>query len=66
MDLLGELQNGELVHIELQSTNEPQMPLRMAEYCLRVLRLFGKFPHQVLVYVGEPARYWYRLVEYGN
>ena len=29
------------------------MPLRMAEYCLGVFRLFGKFPRQVLVYVGQ-------------
>jgi uncharacterized protein DUF4351 len=29
------------------------MPLRMAEYCLGVFRLFGKFPRQVLLYVGE-------------
>jgi hypothetical protein len=54
VDLLGETETGELIHIELQSSNDPKMPLRMAEYCLRVLRLFGKIPHQVLVYVGEP------------
>lgn len=54
VDLLGETETGELVHIELQSTNDPKMPLRMAEYCLRVYRLFGRFPHQVVVYVGEP------------
>jgi hypothetical protein len=29
------------------------MPLRMAEYCLGVFRLFGRFPRQVLLYVGE-------------
>jgi hypothetical protein len=29
------------------------MALRMAEYCLAVLRLFGKFPRQVVLYVGE-------------
>lgn len=53
VDLLGETEGGDLVHIELQSTNDPTMSLRMAEYCLRVFRLFGKFPHQVLVYVGD-------------
>jgi hypothetical protein len=53
VDLLGELAGGGLVHLELQSGNEAGMPLRMAEYCLRVFRLFGQFPSQVLLYVGE-------------
>jgi predicted transposase YdaD len=53
MDLLGETVAGNLVHVELQSRNDAAMPLRMAEYCLGVYRLFGKFPRQVLLYVGE-------------
>jgi len=52
-DLLGETADGSLIHVELQSGNVPTMPLRMAEYCLGVLRLFGKFPRQVVLYVGE-------------
>lgn len=52
-DLLGETADGSLVHVELQSANVAIMPLRMAEYCLGVLRLFGKFPRQVVLYVGE-------------
>jgi len=52
-DLLGETAGGGLVHLELQSRNEATMPLRMAEYCLGVFRLFGQFPRQVLLYVGE-------------
>jgi hypothetical protein len=42
-----------LVHLELQSGNDATMPLRMAEYCLGVFRLFERFPRQVLLYVGE-------------
>jgi hypothetical protein len=53
MDLLGETSDGGLIHIELQSGNDAAMPLRMAEYCLGVYRLFGKIPRQVLLYVGE-------------
>lgn len=53
VDLPGQTAAGDLIHIELQSSNEPKMALQMAEYCLRVFRLFGRFPHQVLVYVGE-------------
>ena len=55
VDLLGEAKDQTLIHLELQSTNDPAMPLRMAEYCLRVWRQFKRFPRQVLLYVGEPA-----------
>jgi hypothetical protein len=53
LDLLGETVDRNLVHLELQSGNDSAMPLRMAEYCLGVFRLFGRFPRQVLLYVGE-------------
>jgi hypothetical protein len=53
VDLLGETVEGSLVHLELQSSNEAIMPLRMAEYCLSIFRLFGNFPRQLLLYVGE-------------
>jgi predicted transposase YdaD len=57
VDLLGVSLDGELIGIELQSKNDPQMPLRMAEYSLRVYRLFQRFPRQILLYVGgEPLR----------
>src|ERR1022692_4584896 len=54
LDLLVETVDGGLVHVELQSGNDAAMPLRMAEYCLGVFRLFGRFPQQVVLYVGEP------------
>src|SRR5947208_259275 len=54
VDMLGETPGGELAHIELQSTNDSTMALRMAEYCLGIYRQLGRFPQQVLVYVGEP------------
>jgi hypothetical protein len=60
VDLLGETATGELVHIELQSTNDPDMPLRMAEYCLRVRRNFRKFPQQIC---GPKLSYSYRTVD---
>jgi len=53
VDMLGESEEGELIHLELQSSDDSQMPLRMAEYCLRVYRLYGRFPRQILLYVGE-------------
>lgn len=54
MDLLGEKSDGGLVHIELQSGNDREMALRMAEYCLRVYRRTSRFPRQVVLYVGDP------------
>jgi hypothetical protein len=51
LDLLGETVDDGLVHLELQSGNDSAMPLRMAEYCLGVFRLFGRFPQQVLLYL---------------
>jgi predicted transposase YdaD len=53
VDLLGVTDGDALVHIELQSTNDPDMALRMAEYSLRIYRQFKKFPKQIVFYVGE-------------
>ena len=55
VDLLGESEDEErsLLHLELQSTNDPQIGLRMAEYSLRVFRQFQRFPEQIVLYVGE-------------
>lgn len=53
VDLLGETGERELVHIELQSSNDASMALRMAEYCFGVYRLFRRLPRQILLYVGE-------------
>jgi hypothetical protein len=40
LDLLGETVDRGLVHVELQSGNDAAMPLRMAEYCLGIFRLY--------------------------
>jgi Domain of unknown function (DUF4351) len=52
-DLLGRAADGSLIHLELQSSNDGIMALRMAEYALGIFRLYRQFPRQVLVYVGE-------------
>ncbi len=54
VDMLGESADGRLVHIELQSTNDGTMALRMLEYAAAVFRRFGRFAEQVVLYVGEP------------
>jgi hypothetical protein len=53
VDLLGRASHQSLIHIELQSTNESHMPLGMAEYCLGIYRLLGRFPRQMCLYIGE-------------
>lgn len=53
VDMLGVAQNRQLIGLELQSTNDRNLPLRMAEYALRTYRLYGKFPDQYVLYVGE-------------
>src|ERR1035438_4794775 len=53
VDLLGELPDGNLVHIELQSRNEKDFPLRMAEYLFGIGLRYGRLPRQVALYVGE-------------
>src|ERR1022692_3618335 len=53
VDLLGELPDGNLVHIELQSRNEKDFPLRMAEYLFGIGLRYGRLPRHVVLYVGE-------------
>jgi predicted transposase YdaD len=54
VDLLGATADPRhLVALELQSANDSKIPVRMAEYALRVYRLYGIFPDQYLLYVGE-------------
>lgn len=63
VDLLGRTADGGLVHIEVQSQNDPDMPLRMAEYALGILRTFASLPRQIVLYVGyEPLRMPDRLI----
>lgn len=54
VDLLGRTASGRLIHIELQSANDPDMPIRMAEYGLAILRKYGEYPEQLMIYVGNP------------
>jgi hypothetical protein len=57
MDLLGEMADGGLLHLELQSRNDAEMPERMAEYALGAYRLFRRFPRQIVLYVRAAARH---------
>ncbi len=55
MDLIGRTSDDTLIHIELQSGNDAEMPIRMAEYALGAYRMLGSFPRQIVLYVGRAA-----------
>ena len=52
-DLLGATAEGDLIHIELQSSNASDMAVRMAEYSIAILRKFRKIPKQIVLYAGQ-------------
>ena len=51
-DLIVELEDGEIFHLEIQSINDNFMPYRMLEYGLLINRTYKKFPKQMVLYVG--------------
>ena len=62
VDLLGETDDGGLIQIEVQSTNDADIPLRMLEYLVLINRVHGRIPRQILLYVGrKPLRMASRL-----
>jgi hypothetical protein len=52
--LLGETHDGSLLHLELQVSNDAEMPRRMAEYALAIFRIYRKFARQIVLYADEP------------
>jgi len=55
LDLLGQTAGGQLIHIDLQSGNDPSMPFRMTEYCLGIQRLFGAIPAGIAIALETPT-----------
>ncbi len=54
VDLLFELAvTRELILLELQSHNDPHLPVRMAEYALLIWRIYKRFPKMYVLYVGS-------------
>lgn len=54
LDLVLRLVDETLLHIELQSSNDRDMPLRMLEYYTLLWRRYRKPVRQAVVYVGTP------------
>ena len=52
-DLIVELEDREIYHIEVQSTDDKNMPQRMLYYALAIQKVHKKFPRQLVIYVGE-------------
>lgn len=70
-DLVGRTQSGKLVHFEIQAQNDPSMPMRQLEYALGIYKALGRWPEQIVLYVGSgPMRmrdefrgYRYRIID---
>ena len=52
-DLVVELEDGTIFHLEIQSTDDKEMPNRMLQYALLIQKVHKKFPLQMVLYVGE-------------
>ncbi|MBV6342737.1 hypothetical protein HWQ67_14215, partial [Candidatus Magnetobacterium casensis] len=52
-DLLVELPDDSLLHIELQSSNDSDMEWRMHYYFCMIYHTYKKVPRQLLLYVGD-------------
>ena len=53
IDMLGETADGELIHIEIQSGHDEEMPFRMLQYLGLIAKMHRRIPRQVLVYAGR-------------
>ncbi|MBF0608496.1 MAG: hypothetical protein SFH39_05165 [Candidatus Magnetobacterium sp. LHC-1] len=51
-DLLVDVLDGNIVHIEIQSTNDKAITARMYEYSALILKQYGILPLQTLLYIG--------------
>lgn len=58
-DLLARTADGEIRHTEVQSDSDPNLPLRMLEYCVALLKIYrGLRIVQTLLYIGRaPLRF---------
>jgi predicted transposase YdaD len=53
-DLILEMEDGSIFHLELQTNNDKDMPFRMAEYLLLIAKKYNtKNVNQMVLYVGD-------------
>jgi hypothetical protein len=53
VDLLGETDDGRLLHVESEVCNTPDLPWRMMGYRVRIHEVEGRDTVQVVYYIGE-------------
>ena len=53
VDLLTRLEDNTLFHLEIQSIDDKNMPLRMLKYATLIYERHQEFPLQLVLYVGE-------------
>ena len=53
VDLLARLEDNTLFHLEIQSTDDKDMPIRMLNYAVLIYQLYKEFPKQLVLYVGD-------------
>lgn len=52
-DLLIRLEDGNIFQLELQTQNDPRMPLRMLRYYTHIYSVYSKEPEQTVLYIGH-------------
>ena len=52
-DLIVELEDESIFHLEIQSINDKNMPKRMLFYYVLIENIYKKFPTQAVLYVGD-------------
>jgi len=53
VDLLTRLEDNTLFHLEIQSTDDKTMPIRMLQYTSLIYEKYKQFPKQLVLYVGN-------------
>ena len=56
VDLLTRLEDNTLFHLEIQSIDDKNMPLRMLKYATLIYEKYQEFPKQLVLYVGEKTK----------
>ncbi len=52
-DLVAKLEDDTVFHLEIQSTNDKNMPLRMIKYALLIYEKYKIYPKQLVLYIGD-------------
>ena len=53
VDLLTRLEDNTLFHLEIQSTDDKTMPIRMLQYTSLIYEKYKQFPKLLVLYVGN-------------